>query len=149
MKLPFLLGRLVYGGFFLYHGIHHFQQQQAMTRYTATKKVPLPRAAVVASGALLTLAGASILSGVKPKYGVLGIAAFLAGVSPVMHDFWSHPDPEQRMHEMVHFSKNIALLGAGLALLGVEQPWPLSLPVEDQPNMLERARRVADHALAA
>jgi hypothetical protein len=28
---------------------------------------------------------------------------------------------------MIHFSKNMALLGAALALMSVEEPWPASL----------------------
>ncbi len=76
MKIPFLIGRLVFGGYFLYAGI------------AGSKNVPMPEAAVTVSGALLTLGGASILLGVKPKVGAAAIVGFLAGVSPVMHDFW-------------------------------------------------------------
>ena len=78
--------------------------------------MPFPRIAVAAAGGALSLAGASILLGFKPKWGVSAAAGFLGAVSPVMHDFWKHTDPEQRTTEMFHFSKNIALLGAGLAL---------------------------------
>jgi hypothetical protein len=50
-----------------------------------------------------------------------------------MHDFWSVQDPNQRMNEMVHFSKNLALLGSALALMGIDEPWPASVPVgQDQ-----------------
>ncbi len=30
---------------------------------------------------------------------------------------------------MINFSKNMALLGGALALMGVEEPWPASVPV--------------------
>jgi hypothetical protein len=43
---------------------------------------------------------------------------------------------------MVNFSKNLALLGAALALMAVEEPWPVSVPVA-QPSVADRARRVA------
>jgi len=111
--------------------------------------VPFPRIAVAATGGALTLAGASILLGFKPKWGVLAAAGFLGAVSPLMHDFWKHTDPEQRTTEMLHFSKNIALLGAGLALLGVGEPWPISLPEEQQPNALKQVRRTARDLIAA
>ena len=111
MKVPFLIGRAVFGGFFLYNGINHFTQRKALAQYAGAKNVPLPEAAVVASGVALVIGGASILAGVKPKYGAAAIVGFLAGVSPVIHDFWSVEDPNQRMQEMVHFSKNLALLG--------------------------------------
>ena len=148
MKAPFLLGRLVFGGFFLYSGIHHFVDRKLLAQYAAAKKVPLPDVAVMASGAMMIMGGASILSGVKPKWGTLAIMGFLAGVSPMIHDFWSHQDPNQRQAEMVNFTKNLALLGGALALMGVEEPWPVSVPVA-QPNALQRARRFARRKIAA
>ena len=148
MKAPFLLGRLVFGGFFLYSGIHHILDRKMLSQYAAAKKVPLPDVAVMASGAMMILGGASILSGVKPKWGALAIMGFLAGVSPMIHDFWSHQDPNQRQAEMVNFTKNLALLGGALALMGVEEPWPISVPVA-QPDVLERARRFARRKVAA
>jgi uncharacterized membrane protein YphA (DoxX/SURF4 family) len=48
------------------------------------KKVPLPDVAVTSTGAVLILGGASILLGVKPKYGAAALAGFLLGISPVM-----------------------------------------------------------------
>jgi putative oxidoreductase len=77
---------------------------------------------VIASGALLTFAGGSILLGLKPKYGLPASAVFLGGVSPLMHDFWRESDPQSRTGEMAHFMKNMALLGAGLALFEVKEP---------------------------
>jgi len=142
MKAAFLLGRLIFGGFFLYNGIHHFQERKMMSQYVAAKGIPLPDAAVTATGALLVAGGTSILLGVKPKLGAMAVMAFLGGVSPLMHDFWSVDDPNQRQEQMIHFMKNIALLGGALALMGVEEPWPASLPV-GQPTRLERVKRYA------
>jgi putative oxidoreductase len=139
MKIPFLLGRAVFGGFFVYNGIHHLQQRKALAQYAGSKKVPLPEVAVTATGAMMIAGGASILLGVKPKYGALAIAAFLAGVSPVMHDFWKAEDPGQRMNDMTNFSKNVALLGAAVALLGVEEPWEASVPLA-RPDLGGRVR---------
>jgi putative oxidoreductase len=133
MKAAFLIGRLVFGGFFLYNGINHLKQRKQLAQYAGAKNVPMPEAAVTATGVMLVAGGASILLGVKPKLGAAAIAGFLAGVSPMMHDFWSVQDPNQRMNEMVHFSKNLALLGSALALMGIDEPWPASVPVgQDQ-----------------
>lgn len=41
---------------------------------------------------------------------------------------------------MTHFTKNMAILGAALALLGTEEPWPISVPI-GQPDVSERVRR--------
>ena len=126
MKALFLIGRIVFGGFFLYNGINHFKQKQGLAQYAGAKHVPYPDVAVVASGAALAVGGASIMLGLKPQFGTLAILGFLATVSPVMHDFWTHQDPQQKQNEMIHFSKNIALLGAALVMAGIEE-WPLSV----------------------
>jgi uncharacterized membrane protein YphA (DoxX/SURF4 family) len=129
MKSAFVIGRLIFGSFFLYNGINHLKQRKSLAQHADTKNVPLPDAAVTATGVVLLAGGASIVLGVKPKLGAAAIAGFLAGVSPVMHNFWSIQDPNQRMNEMINFSKNLALLGSALALMGVDEPWPASVPL--------------------
>jgi putative oxidoreductase len=132
MKAAFLIGRLVFGGFFLYNGIHHLKQRKQLGQYAESKNVPLAEAVVATTGVVLIAGGASILLGIKPKLGTAAIAAFLAGVSPVMHNFWSIQEPNQRMNEMINFSKNMALLGSALALMGVDEPWPVSVPISQE-----------------
>ncbi len=115
------LGRLILGGFFIYNGIHHFQKTRDMAGYAAAKGIPRPDLAIKATGAVLLLGGSLLAFGVKPKVGALLIAGFLAGVSPVMHNFWSTEEPGQKMNEQINFSKNMALLGAALAVAGAEE----------------------------
>lgn len=126
MRSVFLLGRIIFGGFFLYNGINHFRQRGVMTQYTESKGVPNPGLAVTGSGAAMALGGASIILGVQPKLGTAAIAAFLAGASPIMHAFWN-ADEASKQSDLIHFSKNMALLGAALVLMSVEEPWPASL----------------------
>jgi putative oxidoreductase len=148
MKAPFLIGRLLFGGYFLYSGINHFKQRRMLAQYVSSKQVPKPDVAVIASGAVLVAGGASILLGIKPKLGTAAIVGFLAGVSPLMHDFWRVEDPNQRMNDMINFTKNLALLGGAVALMGVEEPWPASAPFA-QPSRLERLRKIVRRPLAA
>jgi putative oxidoreductase len=129
MKIPFLLGRLAFGGFFIYNGINHLKERKTIAQYAQSKNVPMPEVAVAGTGVMLIAGGSSILFGIKPTLGAAAIVAFLAGVSPVIHDFWNTQDPNQRMNDMVNFSKNMALLGAAVALMGVNEPWPISVPI--------------------
>ncbi len=140
MKTVFVLGRLIFGGFFLYSGLHHFQEKKSMAQYAAAKNVPAPDVAITASGVLLLLGGASVLLGIKPKVGTLAIMGFLAGVSPMIHDFWKTEDAQHRQIEMAQFMKNVALFGAAMALMSMEEPWPVSIPI-GQPSRLEQVKR--------
>lgn len=126
MKALFVIGRLIFGGFFLYNGIHHFHEKAAMGQYAGAKNLPEPELAVMGSGAAMILGGASVILGLQPKIGALAIILFLASVSPLMHDFWNASDRGARQAEMINFSKNMALLGAALALAGIEE-WPASI----------------------
>jgi uncharacterized membrane protein YphA (DoxX/SURF4 family) len=122
MKASYLLGRMIFGGYFLYAGIHHMQESEAMAQYTASKGIPAPELAVKATGIALIAGGTSVLLGLKKEWGAAAIAGFLVGVSPLMHDFWKQQDPEKRQNDMINFGKNMALLGASLALMGIEKP---------------------------
>lgn len=127
MKALFFLGRMVFGGFFLYNAIHHFKETKGLAAYAGYKGVPNPDQAVLISGALLAVGATSVLLGVKPKIGTHALVSFLAAVSPAVHDFWNIPEQGEHMNQMINFSKNMALLGAALLLMGVPEPWPASL----------------------
>jgi len=49
----FLLGRLIFGGFFLYNGANHFLMNATMVQYAAAKAVPMPEVAVAVAGVLI------------------------------------------------------------------------------------------------
>jgi uncharacterized membrane protein YphA (DoxX/SURF4 family) len=125
--LLYVVGRAIFGGFFLYNGINHFIQRNSMSQYAASKGLPVPEAAVLASGAALLFGGASMMTGVQPKLGAAAIAGFLAAASPTMHDFWRQQDEGQRTNDLINFSKNMALLGSALAFMSIREPWPASL----------------------
>jgi putative oxidoreductase len=136
MKAPFLIGRMVFGGFFLYNGINHLRQAKSMAPYAESKGVPQGELAVKLSAIPLIAGGASLLLGVRPKLGALAILGFLVGVSPIMHDFWTKEDPNEKMNDMINFTKNLALAGGALALLGVDEP-------NEKPRLLQRLRKAA------
>ncbi len=137
MKIPFLIGRMLLGGFFVKAGIDHLRNREAMAGYAGSKGVPKPEWAVPLSAVPLIVGGTSLMLGVKPKVGTLAVLGFLAGVSPVMHDFWQNEDPNEKQNNKVNFMKNMALAGAALALMGVDEPWEASVPVA-QPSLVDR-----------
>jgi len=122
-----LIGRLLFGGIFLLNGLNHFKGRAAMTGYAAYKGVPMPGASIVVSGLWLTIAGLSVILGFRPEVGLVMIVLFLAGVTPVMHNYWAAPDPNARLADFINFQKNMALLGAALVMLALARPWPFSI----------------------
>jgi putative oxidoreductase len=127
MRNLYMLGRAVFGGYFVYNGLNHLMNTEQLSRYAAAKGVPASDVAVQATGAMMLAGGVSILTGLKPRQGLLAIVGFLIPVSLRMHRFWEEEDPAQRTTELVNFTKNMALAGAALALMELREPWPLSL----------------------
>lgn len=127
MAQAFLVGRILVGLYYLQSAYHHFTEVGHLSRAAAAHGVPAPEAAVIVAGVLLLVAGLSFLLGVFPRLGVGAIVLFLVPVTLIMHAFWADRDPAQRQADMIHFSKNIALLGSSLMFLAVPRPWPYSL----------------------
>jgi uncharacterized membrane protein YphA (DoxX/SURF4 family) len=123
----FLVGRLLFGGLFVYNGVNHFKNYAAIRGYCAYKRVPMPGASAIISGLWLFVAGSSVIVGFRPEIALVLIILFLLGVTPVMHDFWNVPDAAQRLGEMINFTKNAALMGAAMMMLSLPRPWPYSL----------------------
>jgi putative oxidoreductase len=127
VDILFVLGRVLFGGFFLWSGIQHFRNVDMLAGFTGSKGVPAAKLAVMGSGLLIILGGLSIVLGVRPVWGVALISLFLIPVTFLMHTYWKHTDFMARINDQVNFQKNIAMLGAAWMLLLIPQPWPMSL----------------------
>lgn len=119
----FLVGRIIFGGYWIYNGYNHFMNSKEMTAYVVSKKLPYPELAVYVSGIFILLGGLGIFLGAYIKFAVALLAIFLVAVSYKMHDYWNTRDPQARMFDQIQFYKNMALLGATLMLLAIPTPW--------------------------
>ncbi len=126
-EILFLIGKIIYGGFFIFTGLNHFIGLKQMAEYAGLKGVPAPAVMVIVSGIMLLLGGLSILLGFYPVAGIILLAVFLIPTSFKMHNFWAVEDQQMKQVEMVMFLKNMALLGALLMFLAIPQPWPFSI----------------------
>jgi uncharacterized membrane protein len=82
----FLLGRIVFGGFFVFNGANHFLMNATMVQFAAAKGVPMPEVAVAVAGVLILVGGFCVLTGFQPYVGLSCIALFLVCVTPMMHN---------------------------------------------------------------
>lgn len=127
MEFLLLIGRIIFGGFFIMSGINHFTNAGMMSGYAKSKNVPAPYLAVVGTGVMLVLGGLSVLLGLFPVLGLILLIVFLVPTSVLIHNFWTVQDPQARAAEQVNFLKNLALTGAALALMYGAADWPLAL----------------------
>jgi putative oxidoreductase len=130
MRILFLLGRVVFGGFFLTSGLMDLRHSAKFAPLVGASGVPFPHLAVIVAGLLITLGGMSIILGLWPRLGAALIVLFLVLVTPIAHNFWAHrSNRRQYADDLNNFTKNLGLLGATLMIMTMPQPWPYSIPL--------------------
>lgn len=115
----FLLGRVLFGGYFIMNGWAHLTKVKMMKGYAAMKGVPAPALAVIVTGLMLLFGGLAILFWSYVTLGVWLLVIFLLTAAFTFHDFWKTTDPKDTMMQKMFFMRNIALTGALLMLLGL------------------------------
>ncbi len=115
----FLLGRVLFGGYFIMSGWSHFTKVAMMKGYAASKGVPMPAVAVIVTGLMLLAGGLAILFWQYVTIGVWLLVIFLLAAAFKFHDFWKVTDTQQQMTQKMLFMRNIALTGALLMLLSL------------------------------
>jgi uncharacterized membrane protein YphA (DoxX/SURF4 family) len=119
MDLIIVIGRILFGGFFLMSGINHFTKLEAMTGYAKYKKLPAAKLGVLISGLMLVIGGITIILGYYADLGALLLAIFLVLAAVIFHNFWKETDATAKQNEMLGFMKDIALAGAALILFAL------------------------------
>ncbi|CAB4955507.1 COG2259 Predicted membrane protein [actinobacterium SCGC AAA044-D11] len=119
MDLIIVIGRILFGGFFLMSGINHFTKLEAMTGYAKYKKLPAAKLGVLISGLMLVIGGITIILGYYADLGALLLAIFLVLAAVIFHNFWKETDATAKQNEMLGFMKDMALAGAALILFAL------------------------------
>jgi putative oxidoreductase len=76
-----------------------------------TLPLPQPHLMVRINGASMLAGGTALALGVKPRLAALGLAAALVPTTYSGHQFWNQNDPAARRMQLVHFNKNVSLIG--------------------------------------
>jgi len=118
-----LAGRILFAAFFANAAYGHVKNHTMMTSYAKQSGIPLPSVAGWPAGAWLAAAALSVAAGIWADVGALMIAAFVIPAAWFLHAFWKVEDPAQRQtqRQTQHqsFLRNVAFLGAALALFAV------------------------------
>ena len=120
-----LIGRVLVAWLFVPAGFSKIAGFAGVVGYIASKGVPLPElCAAIAIAAELGL-GLLLLVGFKARWAALGLAIFVAVITPIFHGYWALPEAQVMMQKQA-FNKNIAVLG-GLLVLAAFGPGRFSL----------------------
>lgn len=111
---PSRLGRFLFATGLASLAIQNLRNLEGRIAYADAKGVPAADTLVPAASGLLLGGSLGIGFWKFPRVAAASVATFLAGVTPVMHDFWA-VDEESRDQELTSFLQNTTLLGAAIA----------------------------------
>lgn len=105
-----LLGRILLAWLFIPAGWGKIAGFAGVTGYIASKGVPLPEVAAALAIAVELGLGILLLIGWQARWAALGLAIFVAVITPIFHNFWAVPDAQKMMQSQA-FWKNLAVIG--------------------------------------
>ena len=111
---PSPLGRYLFASGLVVLALRNLTNLDGRIAYADAKGVPAADKLVPASSGLLLGGSLGIGFWEYPRLSAGSVAAFLIGVTPIMHDFWA-VDEESRDEELTSFLQNLTLLGAAIA----------------------------------
>lgn len=94
---------------FIISGLNHFSS--GSISYANSHGIPMADVLVPISGLMALIGGISILTGLHARVGAVILAFFLVPVTLLMHDFWNVTDAAMAQNQLIHFLKNISILG--------------------------------------
>ena len=110
-----LVGRVLIAWLFIPSGGGKIAGFTGVAASIASRGIPFPEVcAAIAIAAELGL-GLLLLVGWKTRWVALGLAIFLAVITPIYHNYWAAPEAQQRVQKQ-SFDKNIAVLGGLLVI---------------------------------
>ena len=111
-------------------GLSHFMNMKDMIAYAGRRGAPAPVLAVPLTGLMLVLGAVSVSLGIYAFVGLILWVVFLLLSALIIHLPRPADEGQERMSEMVHFMKDVALAGLALTLIpGAREAWPLALNI--------------------
>jgi putative oxidoreductase len=106
-------GRFLLAGIFVYSGYGMIQGADRYAKLASTALPMLPEDPKIAKvhGAIMLGAGTTFALGVLPRMSARVLALTLIANTIVGHPFWKAEKPEDRRPQLVHFLKNVGLMG--------------------------------------
>jgi putative oxidoreductase len=119
-KWQLVLGRVLLSVIFILSGLGKLPHFHDVAGMMASKGIPLASVALAITLLIEIGGGLMVLTGYKANYAALVIALWLIPVTLIFHHFWGIP-AEQQQDQMIHFLKNVAIMG-GLLILAYASP---------------------------
>jgi putative oxidoreductase len=129
-----LIGRVSVASIFLISGLGKMTSFDSTARFMSAEGLRFVPVLLVLAIVIEVSGALSLLLGYKTRVGALWLIAYLVPTTLVFHDFWTFLGPDRQM-QMVHFMKNVAILG-GLLVIHAFGPGPVSVDARSRRHPL-------------
>jgi putative oxidoreductase len=110
-----LVGRVLLAWLFVPAGWGKIFGFAGVAGYIASRGVPLPEVCAAIAIAIELGLGLLLLVGWQARWAAIGLAVFIAVITPIFHNYWAMPEAQQMMQKQA-FDKNLAVLGGLLVV---------------------------------
>jgi putative oxidoreductase len=122
---PFL-GRCAFVWFYLTGAMDILANWHRVAEEMGAKHVPLPPLLLLLALLLIFMGCISLFFGYHTRYGAVMLFGLTIVAAVTMHDYWHYADGGARMAEMGIFSRDIAICGGLLLMVGMG-PGPFAI----------------------
>ena len=110
--------------------IPHFSD---VAQLMASRGMPMPKLLLAGAIVFLLAGSLSVITGYRARIGASLLLVFLVLATYYFHNFWTIADPQAQQEQMIHFLKNLSMMGAMLLIIA-NGPGPMSIvSVKQQP----------------
>jgi len=115
--------RALLAAIFVYSGYGMFNNSERYAKLASAALPMLPEEPMLAKaqGATMLVAGTTLGLGILPKLSARILALTMLANTYIGHPFWKAEKPEDRRPQLVHFLKNVGLVG-GLLYVSAGRP---------------------------
>ena len=103
--------------------IPHFSE---VAQVMASKGIPQPKLMLAGAIVFLLAGSLSVITGYRARIGASLLLVFLVLATYYFHNFWTIADAKAQQEQMIHFMKNLSIMGAMLFIIA-NGPGPMSI----------------------
>ncbi|AWN22362.1 DoxX family protein [Deinococcus irradiatisoli] len=115
MSILNFIGRAALASMFIQGGLSALQDPKQRARMVERAGLPAPELLTQINGGVMAASGVMMTLGIMPRTSALALLASMVPTTVIGHPFWRLEGAE-RQGQMLHFSKNVAMMG-GLLLV--------------------------------
>ena len=92
----------------------------------ASKGIPAPKLMLAGAIVFLLAGSLSVITGYRARIGASLLLVFLVLATFYFHNFWAIAEAQAQQEQMIHFMKNLSMMGAMLLIIA-NGPGPMSI----------------------